>query len=263
MSSYRLCSWEIWALHHGQRHCSSAVSLQATDVYLCQTNLDKPQTTSVNAPQTAESPFESGVQAWSSNVHQWHVITSRTPPEWNSNRYAWLPDLSSSWRRKIPTGGRRNKSGRSNLPQKPTPRANSPLKKLTRMPPCKHWWHWSQLVGLMTNCRAPLCTRVLALKGWSVHSKWPSLSWYKNHYSPHHENRDYSSSSSLPPWNSVHNKHCKKHVLAKKDRRLIRRSPKVWNLSTDETCALKGTYDDLSGSNLTLVNRCYWLFRVW
>jgi len=35
-----------------------------------QTKLDKPQTTSANAPQTAEVPFESGVQAWSSNVHQ-------------------------------------------------------------------------------------------------------------------------------------------------------------------------------------------------
>ena len=43
--SYRLCSWGIWALYLGQGHCSSAISPQATDVYLCQTNLDKPQTT--------------------------------------------------------------------------------------------------------------------------------------------------------------------------------------------------------------------------
>ena len=33
-------------------------------------NLEKPQTTSANAPQAAEGPFESGVQAWSSEVHQ-------------------------------------------------------------------------------------------------------------------------------------------------------------------------------------------------
>ena len=74
----------------------------------------------------------------------------------------------------------------------------------------------------MQIAEPPFCTRVLVLQGRTVHSKWSSLSWYKNYHSPLLENRDDGSSPSLPPWNPEHSKHWKRHqVLAKNDRRLI------------------------------------------
>ena len=68
-------------------------------------------------------------------------------------------------------------------------------------------------VGLPNDkLQTPLCVR----EYWPYRNelstqKWPSLSRNKNHYSPLNENRDDSSSPSLPPWNPVHDKHCKRH----------------------------------------------------
>ena len=145
----------MWALHSGKRHCSSAIRPQATDVYLCQTNLDKAQTTSANASQNAEVPFESG--AGTSLVLKRSPVTGYHEPHFPCVELKQIPLITWSFKftRKKDSYRKLKKQIWKNQPSSQTNVSNKFAKKLTRIPPCKHWWTWSQLGGLMENWKAP------------------------------------------------------------------------------------------------------------
>ena len=166
MPRYRLCSWRISALHSHQGHCSNAIRLQNTDVYLCQTDLGKPQTTSANTPQTAEVPLEGGIQAWS---FKFSSVTRNHEPHFPCNELKQI--CLTTWSFKFMKKKDSNRRSKKQIWKKQasivTDQRLDPskfAKKLTRMPPCRHWLHWWHCWSAWWQIAGPpLCTQLLAL----------------------------------------------------------------------------------------------------
>ena len=116
MFGYRFCSWKIWALHSRQRHCRSAIRPQAIDVKPLMSIFTKPILTSPKRLQQMRLRLQKYMKKKDSDRKSKKQIWKKRP------------------------------SSQTNVSSKFA-------KKLTRMPPCKPWCHWSQLVDLMKNCR--------------------------------------------------------------------------------------------------------------